>query len=99
MGKHGSIAVSERAILTSKQEWLRRVPVIRGLDHLSQLLEDFSDYYNEWRGHSTIGGAVPSAIHRGAVWERPDLAAKTVPGIIEQQSFPDVRVTAFRLAA
>jgi transposase InsO family protein len=99
VGRHGSIAVTERAILTLKQEWLRRVPVIRGLDHLSQLLEEFSEYYNEWRGHSTIGGAVPSAIHRGAVWERPDRAAKTVSGIIQQRSFPDVRVTAFRLAA
>jgi transposase InsO family protein len=99
VGKHGSIAVTERAILTLKQEWLRRVPVIRGLDHLRQLLDDFSHDYNEWRGHSTIGGAVPSAIHRGAVWERPDRAAKTVSGIIQQRSFPDVRVTAFRLAA
>ena len=99
VGKHGSIAVTERAILTLKQEWLRRVPVIRGLDHLSQLLEGFSEYYNEWRGHSTIGGAVPWVIHCGAIWERPDREAKTVSGLIEQRSFPDVRVTAFRLAA
>ncbi len=62
VGRHGSIAVTERAILTLKQEWLRRVPVIRGLDHLGQLLDDFSEYYNHWRGHSTIGGAVP-AVH------------------------------------
>ncbi|MGD0113557.1 MAG: DDE-type integrase/transposase/recombinase, partial [Armatimonadota bacterium] len=57
VGRHGSIAVTERVILTLKQEWLKRVPVIRGLDHLSQLLDDFSEYYNHWRGHSTIGGA------------------------------------------
>jgi len=99
VGKHGSIAVTERVILTLKQEWLRRVPVIRGLDHLSQLLEGFSEYYNGWRGHTTIGGAVPSVIHRGDRWQRPDRAAKTVSGPIEQRSFPDVRVTAFRLAA
>ena len=99
VGKHGSIAVVERVILTLKQEWLRRVPVIRGLDHLSQLLEGFSEYYNGWRGHTTIGGAVPSVIHRGDRWQRPDRAAKTVSGPIEQRSFPDVRVTAFRLAA
>ena len=79
VGRHGSIAVTERAILTLKQEWLRRVPLIPGMDHLSQLLDDFSDYYNGWRGHSTIGGAVPSVIHCGAVWERPDRAAKTSP--------------------
>jgi len=99
VGKHGSIAVTERAILTLKQEWLKRAPVIRGLDHLSQLLDDFSEYYNHWRGHSTIGGAVPSLIHRGEVWQRPDRSAKTLPGAIERRFFPDTRVTAFRLAA
>jgi len=45
VGKHGSIAVTERAILTLKQEWLRRVPAIRGFDHLSVLLRDFGLYY------------------------------------------------------
>jgi transposase InsO family protein/transposase-like protein len=99
VGKHGSIAVTERVILTLKYEWLRRVPIIRGLDHLSQLLDDFSEYYNHWRGHSTIGGAVPSSIHRGEVWQRPDRSAKTLPGAIERRFFPDTRVTAFRLAA
>ena len=99
VGKHGSIAVTERAILTLQQEWLRRVPVIRGLDHLGQLCNDFAEYYNHWRGHSTIGGAVPSVIHRGGVWHRPDRSAKTVSGAIERRFFPDTRVTAFRLAA
>ena len=99
VGKHGCIAVTERAILTLKQEWLRRVVVIRGLDHLNQLLDDFSEYYNHWRGHSTIGGAVPAVIHRGEGWQRPDRAAKTLPGAIERRLFPDTRVTAFRLAA
>jgi transposase InsO family protein len=99
VGKHGSIAVTERVILTLKQEWLRRIPVIRGLDHLSQLLHDFSEYYNQWRGHSTIGGAVPAVIHRGEAWQRPDRSAKTLPGAIERRFFPDTRVTAFRMAA
>jgi transposase InsO family protein len=99
VGRHGSIAVTDRAILTLKQEWLRRVPVIRDMAYLGQLLSDFSDFYNEWRGHSTIGGAVPSAIHRGAIWQRPHRAAKTVTGLVEWRFFPDVRVTAFRLAA
>ncbi len=99
VGKHGSIAVTERAILTLKQEWLRRVPVIRGLDYLSQLLDGFADYYNHWRGHSTIGGAVPALIHRGEVWQQPDRSAKILPGAIERRFFPDTRVTAFRLAA
>ena len=49
VGKHGSIAVTERAILTLKHEWLKRVPVIRGMDHLTSLLVDFELYYNEYR--------------------------------------------------
>jgi len=99
VGKHGSIAVTERAILTLKQKWLRRVPVIRGLDHLGQLCDDFTEYYNGWRGHSALGGAVPSVTHRGDRWQRPDRSAKTLPGAIQRRSFPDTRVTAFRLAA
>lgn len=99
VGQHGSIAVTERAILTLKQEWLRRVPVIRGMDHLGQLCDDFTEYYNRWQGHSTLGGAVPSVIHRGEVWQRPDRSAKTLPGSIERRLFPDTRVTAFPLAA
>jgi transposase InsO family protein len=54
VGKHGSIAVTERAILTLKQEWLRRVALIRGIDHLTQVLDDFSEYYNGWRGHRSL---------------------------------------------
>ncbi len=99
VGKHGSIAVTERVILTLKYEWLSRVPVIRGLDHLGQLLGDFSEYYNHWRGHSTIGGAVPAVIHCGEFWQRPDRSAKVLSGTIERRFFPDTRVTAFRLAA
>ena len=57
--------MTERLIWTLKREWLRRVLVIRGMDHFGQLLDEFSQYYNHWWGHSTIGGAVPSVIHRG----------------------------------
>jgi transposase len=37
VGQSGSISVTERAIWTLKYEWLRRVPMIRGLDHLNGL--------------------------------------------------------------
>ena len=43
---HGSIAVTERLIWTLKHEWLERVVLIRGLDHLGELLADFEQYYN-----------------------------------------------------
>jgi len=45
VGRHGSIAVTERVILTLKYEWLKRVPVIRGIDHLDQLLRDALSLY------------------------------------------------------
>jgi hypothetical protein len=72
VGNQGSIAVTERAILTLKHEWLRRVPVIKGLDHLRALLIDFEQYYNGWRGHTTLGGIV-RGLRRG-------LACKPLPG-------------------
>jgi transposase InsO family protein len=99
VGKHGSIAVTERVILTLKYEWLKRVPVIRGLDHLDQLLRDFAVYYNEYRGHATLGGAVPSVIHRGEQWAKPEKSAKALPPNIERRVFPDTQITAYRLAA
>ena len=99
VGKHGSIAVTERVIRTLKYEWLKRVPVIKGLDYLSQLLLDFADYYDSWRPHSTLKGAVPELIHAGQHWSVPPKTAKTVPANIERRFFPETRVTAFRLAA
>ncbi len=99
VGKHGPIAVTERVILTLKHEWLNRVPLIRGLDHLAQLLQDFTVYYNEYRGHTTLGGAVPEVIHRGGQWTRPEKSAKALPPNIERRFFPDTQITAYRLAA
>ena len=96
---HGSIAVTERVILTLKYEWLKRVPVIRGLDHLSELLGDFVAYYNEYRGHTTLGGAIPAVMYRGERWEKPEKSAKTLPVDMERRFFPDTQITAYRLAA
>jgi len=42
VGQHGSIAVTEHVIRTLKYECLNRVPVIRGIDHLSGLLDDMT---------------------------------------------------------
>jgi putative transposase len=99
VGKHGSSAVTERAIRTLKQDWLRRVPVACSLDHLGQLLRGFEVYYNEHRGHSRLGGAVPACIHRGEQWSKPVRSAKAVPVALERHVFADARVTAYRLAA
>jgi transposase InsO family protein len=99
VGTHRSIAVTERVIRTLKYEWLKRVPVIKGLDHLHALLADFACYYNCWRPHSTLEGAVPNLIHAGEQWSVPPKTAKTVPGNIERRFFPETRISGFRLAA
>jgi len=98
VGKHGSIAVTERVIRTLKYEWLRRVPVIKGLDHLEILLAEFACYYNSWRPHMTLDAAVPDLIYAGDQWQKPPRTAKTVPAHIERRFFPETRATAFRLA-
>ena len=99
VGKHGSIAVTERVIHTLKHEWLRRVPVIRGFDHLARLLDDFDLYYNDCRGHTTLGGALPATIHRGEQWSKPEKSAKRIPTDVERLVFADTGITAYRLAA
>jgi len=98
VGKHGSIAVTERLIWSLKHEWLCRVPVIRELDHLGMVLGEFEQYYNQWRAHSTVGGAVPDLVHMGGEWRAPERTAKHVPSNIERRFFSTARVTAFRLA-
>ncbi len=63
VGKHGSIAVTERVIKTLKYEWLFRVPLIRGFDHLEQLCvsredkaskDDIKSYTGHFWGPTTI---------------------------------------------
>ena len=80
VGKHGSIAVTERVIRTLKYEWLRRVPVIKGLDHLGVLLADFVCYYNARRPRSTLKGAVPELIHAGQQWSPPSRTDSLLAG-------------------
>ena len=99
VGQHGSIAVTERAIWTLKYEWLKLVPVIRELDHLDRLLHDFAIYYNEYRGHARLGGALPAVIYRGAQWSKPEKSAKTLLLNFERRVFADTQITAYRLAA
>jgi len=64
-----------------------------------RLLADFACYYNSWRLHMTLEGAVPELIHAGQRWQRPARTAKAVPDRIERRFFPETRIPAFRLAA
>ncbi len=97
VNKHGSIAVTERLIWGPKHDWLSRVPVIRELNHLAMVLGELEQYYNHWRAHSTVGGAVPHLIHVGGEWRAPERTAKRIPNNIERRFFSTARVTALRL--
>ncbi len=97
--KHGSIAVTERLIWTLKHEWLARVVLIRGLDHLGELLADFELYYNRYRCHRRLRGATPSMIYAGTDWQKPERSAKTLRHPIRLRHFREQRITVYELAA
>ena len=97
IGKHGSIAVTERANKTLKYEWLKRVALIKGIDHLTELCNDFQIWYNNWRPHMTLDGLRPDDVYYNNKPDKPGCDAKTVPGDIEQHYFRHTRVTGYRL--
>ena len=97
IGKHGSIAVTERVNRTLKEEWLRRVPLICGFDHLTELCSSFALWYNEWRPHMTIEGSRPADVYCRDLPEPVARDAKVVPLNIERRYFAETRVTGFRL--
>ena len=65
IGKHGSIAVVERAILTIKC-LLRRLPYVpyRREAFLRELLT-IIDWYNDFRPHTWLGGKTPNEAYHG----------------------------------
>jgi transposase InsO family protein len=97
VGKHGSIAVTERVIKTLKYEWLRCVPLIKGFDHLTLLCTEFESWYNAWRPHMALEGLRPDDFYYDRKPEKPKRDAKAVPGNIERRIFRETRLTAYRL--
>jgi transposase InsO family protein len=97
IGKHGSIAVTERVIKTLKYEWLCCVPLIKGFDHLALLCSEFETWYNTWRPHIALEGCRPDDLFYSRKPEAPDRKAKTVPGNIERYVFCETRLTGYRL--
>ena len=97
VGKHGSISVTERVIKTLKYEWLKRVAIIKGIDHLTELCKEFETWYNCWRPHMTLDGVRPDDVYYGTKPEKPKRDAKTVPYNIEQYFFRETRITGYRL--
>ena len=83
VGKHGSIAVTERVIKTLKYEWLKRVTFIKEIDHLTVLCGKFETWYNSWRPHMTLDGIRPDDVYYEKKPEKPERDAKTAPYNIE----------------
>jgi len=80
-----------------KEEWLRRVPLIRGPSHLAALCESFLLWYNTWRPHMTLQGFRPSDLYGRDRPEAVPTGAKVVPLNIERRRFADTRTVGFRL--
>ncbi len=97
IGKHGSIAVTERVNKTLKYEWLKRVAIIKDFDHLTELCSEFETWYNSWRPHMTLDGLRPDDVYSDRKPEKPKRDAKTVPCNIEQRFFSQTRITGYRL--
>jgi transposase InsO family protein len=97
MQKHGSISVTERVIKILKYEWLKRVPIIKGFDHLTMLCKEFQYWYNIWRPHMTLDGIRPDDVYYEKKPEKPKRDAKTVPCSIEHHRFQETRITGYRL--
>jgi putative transposase len=97
VGKHGSIAVTERVNKTLKYEWLKRVALIKGIDHLADLCEEFQIWYNRWRPHMTLDGLRPDDVFYKNRPDKPGRDAKTVPSNIERHYYSSTRITGYRL--
>ena len=97
IGKHGSIAVTERVNKTLKSEWLKRAVLIKGIDHLTELCNEFEIWYNRWRPHMTLDGFRPDDVYYDKKPNKPERNAKTVPSNIEKHYFRQTRITGYRL--
>ena len=62
LGKHGSIAVLERAVRTIK-EALQRIMVPTRREAMRTELVIVLDWYNQHRPHSTLGGKTPDEVY------------------------------------
>ena len=73
------------------------MPLIRGLDHLTELCSSFAIWYNQWRPQMTLDGSRPVDVYCRDLPEPVARDAKVVPLNIERRYFAETRVTGFRL--
>jgi transposase len=95
--EHGSIAVTERVIETLKYEWLKKVPVIRGFQHLTHLCSSFAEWYNNWRPHEFLGSCTPAMAFQNKSVPLVPKTAKDVPVNLETKSFKETKIFGYRI--
>ncbi|MCD6395377.1 MAG: integrase core domain-containing protein [Planctomycetes bacterium] len=91
------MAVTERVNKTLKYEWLKRIALIKDIDHLADLCNEFEFWYNSWRPHMTLDGNRPDDVFYNNKTDKPERDAKTVPCNIEKHFFRQTRITGYRL--
>ena len=70
IGKHGSIAVIERFILSLKKEFLRKILVPLHLPRVEVAVRAYQLWYNTERPHESLGGRTSDDVQRGVAVER-----------------------------
>jgi len=65
IGKHGSIAVTERVILTYKDGCTRRILVPISRNEMIRETQLFFEWYNEYRPHMALDGKTPNEVYCG----------------------------------
>ena len=92
------ILKAERVIETLKYEWLKKIPIIRGYQHLVQLCIDFSERYNNWRPHEFLGSITPGVVYGKKAVPLVPKSAKKAPVNMETKRFRETKITGYRIA-
>jgi len=78
VGKHGSIAVTERVILTYKEGCTRRILVPIERNEMIRETKLFFEWYNDFRPHMSLNGKTPNEVyfHRRAANTKPRIETR-----------------------
>ena len=68
----------------------------QGTGSPGSVLMGFEQYHNDWRAYSMIRRRVPTGVHAGQHWEKPERTA-SVPNHIERCLFSTAKVMGHRL--